>query len=60
MQVDFPHTKAESVTLSNPGDYVFFAPGVCHTWKANQKTTVISVRWPSIPGDQVPCDHADY
>jgi hypothetical protein len=41
------------VTLANPGDYVAFAPGVDHSWEAREDCVVISVRFPSLAGDQV-------
>lgn len=42
----------EQVLLSQPGDYVLFAPGLGHTWQAVEDTVIITVRWPSLPGDQ--------
>lgn len=40
-----------SVMMSEPGDYVMWGPGVGHTWEAVQDSVVVTVRWPSIPGD---------
>lgn len=56
MKIDFPHQK-ESITLKKQGDYVFFAPGVCHTWKTLKRTKMVGIRWPSIPNDQIECNH---
>ena len=56
MEIEFPHEN-RSVTLKKEGDYTFFAPGVCHTWKANKPTKMVGMRWPSIKDDQVACDH---
>ena len=54
-QVDFPD-QGQSITLRAPGDYVLFAPGVPHRWTALEDTVILSVRWPSLPGDQQPAD----
>ncbi|MEK7594431.1 MAG: signal peptidase I [Patescibacteria group bacterium] len=56
MVVDFPH-EGKSITLSKEGDYAFFAAGVCHTWRTTKPTKMVGVRWPSIEGDQMDCDH---
>lgn len=41
------------ITLSDPGDYILFGPGVPHTWEALKDSVVISVRFPSVPSDQI-------
>lgn len=56
MEIEFPHEN-RSVTLKKEGDYAFFAPGVCHTWKTKKPTKMVGIRWPSIESDQVECDH---
>ena len=38
-----------AVTLSIPGDYVLWGPGVEHSWQSKADTTVVTVRWPSVP-----------
>jgi hypothetical protein len=38
-----------SVTLEDEGDYVVWGPGIDHSWQAEEDSTVITVRWPSIP-----------
>jgi quercetin dioxygenase-like cupin family protein len=43
----------EKVVLSSEGDYVLWSPGVPHCWYAELDSTVLSVRWPSKPGDSV-------
>lgn len=40
------------VQLEKQGDYVIWAPGVAHTWKALKPSTILTVRWPSIADDQ--------
>lgn len=40
------------VILERPGDYVIWGPGVPHSWTALDASTLITVRWPSRPGDQ--------
>lgn len=48
----FQHPRA-SVTLSNPGDYVIWGPNVLHSWIVLvNHTTVLTIRWPSIPNDR--------
>jgi len=32
-------------TLIRPGDFVVWQPGVRHTWRANNKSVVLTVRW---------------
>ena len=39
-----------SVLLAEQGDYVVWGPGVDHSWRAEQESVVITVRWPSVPG----------
>jgi hypothetical protein len=41
------------VTLANPGDYIAFAPGIDHSWEALEDSVMISIRFPSLAGDQV-------
>lgn len=37
------------VWLSQPGDYVLWLPGVAHTWFAEAPSTILSIRYPSLP-----------
>lgn len=39
-----------TVRLSRRGDYVMWGPGVDHSWYAEEASTVLTVRWPSVPG----------
>jgi hypothetical protein len=39
------------VLLEKEGDYVLWEPGVPHRWQAESPTIVVTVRWPSLPGD---------
>lgn len=41
-----------SVILQFPGDYVIWAPGVAHSWTALEDSTMLCIRWPSLPNDQ--------
>ena len=41
------------VLLSREGDYVLWSPGVPHYWSAESDCTILTVRWPSKPGDSV-------
>lgn len=45
--VDFPDLD-KSAFLKQAGDYVIYAPGVRHSWKAIEDSVVITVRWPSV------------
>ncbi|GHH72511.1 hypothetical protein GCM10017673_27550 [Streptosporangium violaceochromogenes] len=38
-----------STTLERQGDYVVWGPGIDHSWQAEQDSTVLTIRWPSIP-----------
>lgn len=44
--------RGSHVLLENQGDYVIWGPGVEHSWTALEKSTIMCVRWPSVPGDQ--------
>lgn len=46
------------VRLARPGDYVLFPPSVPHGWTADEDSVVVTVRWPSKPGDAVETVHA--
>ena len=37
------------VVLEQPGDYVMWGPGVGHSWRAEEDSVVLTVRWPSTP-----------
>lgn len=41
---------AQSVELIRQGDYILWGPGIDHSWHAEEASTVITVRWPSLPG----------
>jgi hypothetical protein len=45
-RVDLPD---RSVVLDRPGAYVVFH-GVSHSWVAEEDSTILGVRWPSVPG----------
>jgi hypothetical protein len=42
-----------SVLLARPGDYVVLH-GLSHSWRAEEQSLLLSVRWPSVPGYAVP------
>jgi hypothetical protein len=44
------------VVLASQGEYVVWARGVDHSWYAEEDSVVMTVRWPSIPGNKVPPD----
>lgn len=37
------------VLLERQGDYAVWGPGIDHSWKAEDDSVVITVRWPSLP-----------
>ena len=47
-RVNFPDLN-KSVLLNKEGDYVYFAPGVAHTWESLEDSLIVSLRWPSAP-----------
>ena len=44
--------EREEIVLSREGDYVRWVPGTDHTWKAEQDSVVLTVRWPSVPNGE--------
>jgi hypothetical protein len=38
-----------AVVLTEQGDYVLFR-GVGHTWHSEEAATLVTIRWPSLPG----------
>jgi hypothetical protein len=49
-RVIFP---GQEVHLSCPGDYVLYPPRLPHRSVADEDSVVVTVRWPSKPGDAV-------
>jgi mannose-6-phosphate isomerase-like protein (cupin superfamily) len=39
----------ESILLDTQGDYVMWGAGTDHSWRAEEDSVVITVRWPSVP-----------
>ena len=46
-----PRPREREVLLREEGDFVLWEPGVPHRWQAEGPTIVVTVRWPSLPGD---------
>ncbi|WP_336207965.1 hypothetical protein [Nonomuraea sp. LPB2021202275-12-8] len=42
-----------SVLLAERGDYVVRGAGVDHSWRAEEESVVMTVRWPSVAGYRV-------
>jgi quercetin dioxygenase-like cupin family protein len=40
-----------SFTLKHRGDYLVWGPGIDHSWEALTDAVVVTVRWPSFPGN---------
>ncbi len=36
--------------LRREGDYLMLGPGTPHTWRAEEDSVIVTVRWPSRPG----------
>lgn len=45
-RLQFPDRE---VVLAKEGDYVLWLPGVPHGWLAEEASTVLTVRYPSVP-----------
>ena len=43
----------KEIVLSREGDYVLWSAGVAHTWIAQTDCTILTVRYPSMPGDSI-------
>ncbi|HEY9881112.1 MAG TPA: hypothetical protein V6D29_21810 [Leptolyngbyaceae cyanobacterium] len=41
----------QEVVLEKPGDYALWPPGIAHTYVAEVDSTILSVRYPSVPED---------
>ncbi|MEC4815087.1 MAG: signal peptidase I [Scytonema sp. PMC 1069.18] len=50
----------EEVILSTEGDYVLWCPKVPHCWAAESDSTILTIRWPSKPGDSIPLGNQSY
>lgn len=50
-EFSFPD-KNKKITIDKEGDFVFYDAGITHSWRVIEDTLLISIRWPSIPGDQ--------
>ncbi len=37
------------VLLEKEGDFVLFGPGIAHSFRCEEESLVLTVRWPSIP-----------
>lgn len=46
--------RDRTVILTEPGDYVLWGVGQEHSWRALKDTTVLTIRWPSLPGWRLP------
>jgi len=44
--------ETHEVFMGTPGDFAIYGPGIPHSWEALEECLVISVRFPSINGDQ--------
>ncbi len=51
LRIRFP---SREVLLRREGDYALWSAGEAHTWLVEADSRVMSVRWPSRAGDQMP------
>ncbi|MAG01747.1 signal peptidase I [Candidatus Pacearchaeota archaeon] len=51
MILKFPKDD-EEIVLSKEGDYAFWDSNIYHTSEILEDSTVLTIRWPSISGDQ--------
>lgn len=56
VRLEFP---GREICLCHEGDYALWPPGVPHRWVAEAASRVLTVRWPSRPGDQIPAAPGD-
>jgi quercetin dioxygenase-like cupin family protein len=45
--------RARDLLLEREGDYALWDAGVPHNWVAEEDSVMLTVRWPSVPEDQV-------
>jgi hypothetical protein len=50
--IKFPKNN-ENIVLSNQGDYVFWDSNVYHSSEALVDSTILTIRWPSLPNDLI-------
>ena len=48
VRIRFP---SEECMLSHEGDYVIWPAGVPHRWVVTEDSLILTMRWPSTPGD---------
>jgi len=41
--------SVDSFVLEQEGDYAMWGPGIGHSWRAEEDSVVVTVRWPSAP-----------
>jgi len=41
------------VLLAREGDYALWDAGVAHSWITEEDSVILTVRWPSVPQDQI-------
>jgi quercetin dioxygenase-like cupin family protein len=41
--------SVDSFVLEQEGDYAMWGPGIGHSWRAEEDSIVVTVRWPSAP-----------
>jgi hypothetical protein len=52
ININFTETN-KSAVLENEGDFAIWNSGIFHNYEFIEDTTVITIRWPSIPNDVI-------
>jgi hypothetical protein len=52
-QIEFPELNQKFI-LQTEGDYIYWPPSISHTWEALEDFLTLTIRWPSLPNDQIP------
>ncbi len=51
-KISFPD-MAEEYIMTKEGEYLYFPPGVSHDWVCVEDALTVTLRWPSVKGDQI-------
>jgi len=43
----------QTISLDQEGDYVYYPSGTAHSWIVDEDCLILTIRWPSVPNDQI-------
>tara|TARA_Y100000310_G_scaffold157498_2_gene156860 strand:- start:1942 stop:2310 length:369 start_codon:yes stop_codon:yes gene_type:complete len=46
--------KDKELVMESVGDYVFWDANIPHSWTTLEDAIILTIRWPSVPNDQIP------